>query len=64
MRKSQMHIMTQHSRGARHPAAMVQSGLHHVFGLKVENERKLAGLRRALETALDMAERPGVGGRR
>ncbi|WP_408904066.1 [protein-PII] uridylyltransferase [Neoroseomonas nitratireducens] len=33
-----------------------------VFGLKVENERKLAGLRRALETALEMAERPGGGG--
>jgi [protein-PII] uridylyltransferase len=33
-----------------------------VFGLKVENERKLASLRRALEAALEAAERPGGGG--
>jgi [protein-PII] uridylyltransferase len=33
-----------------------------VFGLKVENERKLVVLRRALEAALDAAEMPGGGG--
>lgn len=33
-----------------------------VFGLKVENERKLVVLRRALEDALETAERPGGGG--
>ncbi|HWT10968.1 MAG TPA: [protein-PII] uridylyltransferase [Roseomonas sp.] len=33
-----------------------------VFGLKVENERKLATLRRALEVALACAEAPGGGG--
>ena len=33
-----------------------------VFGLKVENERKLATLRRALEAALEVAEAPGGGG--
>ncbi|MBW6398260.1 [protein-PII] uridylyltransferase [Roseomonas sp. HJA6] len=33
-----------------------------VFGLKVENERKLVGLRRALETALEATEAPGGGG--
>jgi [protein-PII] uridylyltransferase len=33
-----------------------------VFGLKVENERKLAALRRALEKALEVVEAPGGGG--
>ncbi len=33
-----------------------------VFGLKVENERKLASLRQALETALEATEAPGGGG--
>lgn len=33
-----------------------------VFGLKVENERKLSGLRRALEAALETAEAAGGGG--
>ncbi len=33
-----------------------------VFGLKVENERKLRVLRRALEGALETAEQPGGGG--
>jgi [protein-PII] uridylyltransferase len=32
-----------------------------VFGLKVENERKLATLRRALGTALERTEAPGGG---
>jgi [protein-PII] uridylyltransferase len=33
-----------------------------VFGLKVENERKLAVLRRALEKALEVVDAPGGGG--
>jgi [protein-PII] uridylyltransferase len=33
-----------------------------VFGLKVENERKLAALRAALEAALACADSPGAGG--
>ena len=33
-----------------------------VFGLKVENERKLASLRDALEAALDVTDAPGGGG--
>ena len=33
-----------------------------VFGLKIENERKLAALRQALGAALDAAEQPGGGG--
>jgi [protein-PII] uridylyltransferase len=33
-----------------------------VFGLKIENERKLATLRRALEAALEAADAPGGGG--
>ncbi|WP_232478977.1 [protein-PII] uridylyltransferase [Roseomonas rosulenta] len=35
-----------------------------VFGLKVENERKLVGLRRALEAALEMVDAPGGAPRR
>jgi [protein-PII] uridylyltransferase len=35
-----------------------------VFGLKVENERKLFGLRRALEKALEMVDAPGGAPRR
>jgi len=33
-----------------------------VFGLKVENDRKLATLRQALETALESVDAPGGGG--
>nr|WP_244460032.1 [protein-PII] uridylyltransferase [Roseomonas fluvialis] len=35
-----------------------------VFGLKVENERKLVGLRRALEKALELVDAPGDAARR